>query len=431
MLLKNCTSIIDKKLSESNNIPITSLENIAEIVAKLIMCSTEKLSDENEKLKKIDEIIDLTLNRNSKKDKEETANLSKLCLFIESLNGDLCVSNIENLDVKNKMEFFEIFISSIFKFNVISKITCNLKKDDRKNLEQGDESEADEECTEDYCDLEESLIKQWSDEVYDQLIECFYLASLGEILILNTTNMNSYIEGLILYLTEKISQFLNSITDENVGVLKSKIFQLANQNGLIWTKCLLTFLTIEQYSDEQNGAILLYEDAVTIVSKDDNMMSYTNILQVLSAKMPLNCLPVNPNLFNDYSNLLVKMIATKCLIVNHFSADFNNVTDRKIISNCFDILAVVIDRKKTDSDFLLYNCDVSKSDDEKIVFVTELANLLTQIIKYFPTELNIGHWDLIRVALSSWTLNASKGLQGDVNSKVSFSHFLLNIRLND
>lgn len=423
MLLKNCTNIIDIKLAETKNISISCLENIAEIVAKLIMCSTEKLSDESEKLKKIDEIIDLTLNRNTKKDKEETASLTQLCLFIESLNGDLCVSSLENLDSKNKLEFFDIFIQSVFKFNVITKITCNLKKDDKKNVEQDDESEADEECTEDYCDLEENLIKQWSDEVYDQIIECFYLAGLGDILILNTTNMNSNIEGLIIYLTEKISQFLKSILDENVGVLKSKIFHLANQNGLIWTKCLLSFLTIEQYNDEQNGAILLYEDAVTVVSKDDNMLSYINILQVLSPKIPSNSLPVQPNLFSDYSNLLVKMVATKCLILNHFSSDFNNVTDRKIITNCFDILNEVIERKKINSDFLLYNCDVSKSDDEKNVFVTELANLLTQIIKYFPTELNIGYWDLIRVALSSWTLNVAKGLQGEVNSKVSF--FLL------
>lgn len=57
--------------------------------------------------------------------------------------------------------------------------------------------------------------------------------------------------------------------------------------------------------------------------------------------------------------------------------------------------------------------DLAQADENKIFLDMEVANVLTVVLRYFPTELDISKWDFIRIALSSWTLSVSK----------SFAHY--------
>lgn len=69
---------------------------------------------------------------------------------------------------------------------------------------------------------------------------------------------------------------------------------------------------------------------------------------------------------------------------------------------------------------LLSNCrDISRKDSSKIVLVTEIVNLLSQVIAVFPKQLDTTSWDLIRIALSSWVLSVSKTSEQFKSTKVA------------
>lgn len=55
--------------------------------------------------------------------------------------------------------------------------------------------------------------------------------------------------------------------------------------------------------------------------------------------------------------------------------------------------------------------DLSQVDAGKLFLDTELANVLTAVMQNFATELDIGKWDFVRIALSSWVLTVSKNHQ--------------------
>lgn len=136
--------------------------------------------------------------------------------------------------------------------------------------------------------------------------------------------------------------------------LRDKLFTLSNTQGLMWSKALILLLNNEQYADSINGPVTMYEDCTLSTSKDENIIGYINNLQYLSRKMKKNSLPILPNLFENYFDLLIKMSATRSLILNHFSTDYNNLADRKIIDNALNILQE-INSKNKNTPFLLYN----------------------------------------------------------------------------
>lgn len=72
--------------------------------------------------------------------------------------------------------------------------------------------------------------------------------------------------------------YLRNISAKNVTQIKEKLFEAAAGKGLFWATSLLTLENIEPYNDEQNGLVLLYEDATA--QTIDNELNYINILQV-------------------------------------------------------------------------------------------------------------------------------------------------------
>lgn len=70
--------------------------------------------------------------------------------------------------------------------------------------------------------------------------------------------------------------------------------------------------------------------------------------------MKPKCLPIGPNLFENYFDVLVKLASARCLIENHFSTNYNELNDRKIIGNCLIVLHELITRQAANK-MLLYN----------------------------------------------------------------------------
>uniref|UniRef100_W4VS17 E3 ubiquitin-protein ligase listerin n=1 Tax=Corethrella appendiculata TaxID=1370023 RepID=W4VS17_9DIPT len=439
-LLDNCSEIINRQLlSEWSN---EHFERLVDISAKLIQCSTEYLKNEEISMKMlaVDKILVNIFRFNHRKFNENKLKLENLALFIEALNGCLtnCKLNNDSNLVVNEMEFCKILEEyltlCLFKVSVIFKLSVNPDEDKNKQQQQEDDCmETDEDYGDDDDDENNDLIKNWTTEFYTNIFDVFYAGSIGDIILYSTTRLHENCETLILNLQEKLSQLLAQIpTPEISGQIKEKLFKLANENGLLWSKAILFLLNLQQYNDKENGAVLLYEDVSTIAltnedtpttaaggGGENHLQTYINILQTITRKMSAKCLPILPNLFEHYFDILIKMTANRCLIQNHFAGqDFNNLMDRKIIGNSLIILHEVLTKQKMES-ILLYNCQLTDSDMNKLIFDSEVANLIADILKYFPTELDISRWDFIRIALSSWILTVSKNHQNiNVNSNL-------------
>lgn len=192
MLLNECSAIIDTRLNQSEEPSVKIIENLAEIVSKLILCSIERIDDEDEKYKRADEIIDTIFNQRVKEDKWRVGFMEHFCGFLETINGVLTIPDIDT----DKEFHCADYISTInqffkwwyFKFNVVFKITCRIKQN--REIETGDNS-GDDEYTEDFCDLDENLIGIWSENIFDEILHAIYVATLANSLVNHSVIVSS------------------------------------------------------------------------------------------------------------------------------------------------------------------------------------------------------------------------------------------------
>ncbi|XP_058829891.1 E3 ubiquitin-protein ligase listerin isoform X2 [Topomyia yanbarensis] len=413
-LVEQCTKIVDKELmvlSIGQDCNLVGFEKLSDICAKLIMCSTESYkSNTTERCKQIDVLLRSMLERCANEKLSFGNTLDKFAIYVELLNGNLITNGAEySLDLTTRV-FLESLrnwlVQEFFCLNVVFKLSCNPKrkssgdsKMDHDGDEYGDESFEDN----------GNFIHCWSELFYENILSVIHTIAIGDTLLYGTNNLDSAVETLILSMQEKVAQMLKNLPVDILLTIKERLFCLANKSGLLWAKSLVCLLDMEQYSDVESGTVLLYEDASTVANSED-LISYINILQVLSRKMTPKCLPIQPNLFENYFDVLVKLAATRCLIENHFSCNFNDVGDKKIIGNTLNVLQEVISKQNT-SKCLRYNCDLQQVDGGKLFLDIELANVLTVVMRHFPTELDLSKWDFVRIALSSWTLTVSKNHQ--------------------
>uniref|UniRef100_A0A2M4A8L3 E3 ubiquitin-protein ligase listerin n=1 Tax=Anopheles triannulatus TaxID=58253 RepID=A0A2M4A8L3_9DIPT len=409
-------------LAEPGAVAVEQLERLADIAAKLLACSTESLkSDEGKRSQQIDTTMRKMFEKNQVEDAEQTISVTGIALYIELLNGRLTTKQSADLPsaVIATQEFTTELRSllgrAVFALTIVSKLSRKSKSkrtvspndgnDEQMEVDTNAEQDAVDD-SEENDDDELAMLSSWSDLIYDKILAVIYLASVGDTILYNTEQLEPSVEGMILAVLEKVSLLLKALPNVTLQQIKHKLFALANERGLLWAKCLGTLLVVEQYADKENGPVLLYEDASTVVNSED-LMAYINILQCLAAKMQPKCLPIGPNLFENYFDILVKLASARCLIENHFSTNYNELNDRKIIGNCLIVLHELISRQTTQK-MLLYNCDLSQTDGNKLFLDMEVANVLSVVLRFFPTELDINKWDFIRIALSSWALSVSK-----------------------
>jgi E3 ubiquitin-protein ligase listerin len=430
LLLAACSRIVAERIENisMDKMTVPHMERFTEIVSKLVICSTEQESDG--KLAVVDKLIGKLLARCAANE----LFMDNLSLTIELMHGGIVLRDAENVPDREYLDALDTYLKhQIFNLEVIIKLTCNIKKSERRemgrdateDMEPGDEIEfaelqaqaQEEEATEDYCDMDENLLREWSEAIFVEFLDVCYAAAVLDVQLMNVKELHADLETWIIFMQERLEVLMRNLPETILTPLREKLFAAANAKGGLWAKCLMNLLHSKTYSSE-NGAVLLYEDSVTHANQDETIVSYVNILQAFSEKMEKKSLPITTNLFENYSNLLVKVSASRSLIRNHLNVgDFNEMGDRKIVGNALIVMNEILTRQKAEP-FLLYNKDVSLEDPQSVLLATEVANLLTDVLSHFPDEVDVKRWDFIRIALSSWVLSVSKSSERFGENKV-------------
>lgn len=220
-LLETCAEIIKNSLNAiilDENVSISSIESISEIVSKLTVCSVERFDDDNDdKYQNADKILNVIFTKLNSQYNEYLAGCHQTCTFIELLNGGITsvpsiLTHLDNdlgvIDVyKNANALLKL---ATFKFRVVFNITCTVPKgrkdsecDNEHENENENENETDgiygnekitleEEHTEDFCDMNESLLKEWSTNIYNEIYGAIYLGGLFNSFLdnFNVSNFN-------------------------------------------------------------------------------------------------------------------------------------------------------------------------------------------------------------------------------------------------
>lgn len=430
-----CAKIICDKIEtiSMDKMTIDGMKRLTEIVSKLILCSIEP-KPSNEKSLLTEKLICKFLLRND----EYEDYMENLGLLVALLNDEIIIDKpvVNSLNCKYSfLDALDNYVKcKIFNLEVIVKLSCNIRKrNDKKEIidsaqmELGDEiefsdmvdqSQEDEEVTEDFFDEDENLLKEWTNEIYEKMLNVHYSGAVLNVIMTNSKfSLHPEIEMWILYMQERMAIFMKNVTEKIAVELSEKLFERANVAGGLWAKCLMSLLNTKNYSTE-NGVGLLYEDAVIHSNQSETMISYINILKNFSEHIKKRSLPIASNMFENYSNLLVKTSACRSLIKNHLDIeDFNEIGDRKIVGNALIIMNEIIMKQKADP-FLLYNKDVSLESDASVLLSTEIALFLSDVLTYFPSEVDVKRWDFIRIALSSFVLSVSKSCENFSVNKV-------------
>ena len=432
VLLTACAKIIREKIDDlsMDTMTINEMERLTESVSKLIMCSTEQEGSAG-KSAAVETLIEQLLNM-----KDEADNyMENLSLCIELIHGGIVLNNID--DVQTKSDFSDALAvylkKKIFNLEVIIRLSCNIKKNERKiitedkddEMEPGDEIEfselhnqtQEEEVTEDYCDMDENLLKKWTEGIYEKFFDVCHSEAVLDVLLMKSKDLSPQIENWIIYMQERLKILVKNCPEPISVQLKEKFFEVANTRGGLWAKCLLNLLNIKSYSTE-NGPILLFEDSVTHATQDESMTTYVNILQTFSDLVEKRSLPVTSNLLENYPNLMVKISACRSLMRNHLNVgDFNDINDRKVVGHALILMNEILTKQKAEP-FLLYNKDVSLEDNKAVLLTAEIEHFLSEVLTFFPTEVDVRRWDFIRIALSSWVLSVSKSCDKFNENKV-------------
>lgn len=394
---------------------VTEIEHLTEIVSKLIMCSTEQDGTAEQKLAKVEQMTEKLLFLRA----DNEFFLENLSSTVELLHGRTVLDNIEDVCIDEKFtDAIDAYMKrKIFNLDVIIRISCNITK--KNNTEPANEEE-EEEATEDYCDMDESLLKDWTNQIFARFFDICYSEAVLNVILLNSKTLQPELEDWIVYMQERLRILMMNCPEKVLIQLKEKLFEMSNSKGGLWTKCLLNLLYTKPYSSE-GGAHLLYEDSVTHfnVSQGKNLSNYVNLLQTFALSFEdKKALPIAQNLFENNSNLLAKISASRSLMKSHLSVgDFNEIGDRKVVGNALIVMNEILTKQKAEP-YLLYNKDVSLEDCGSVLLVAEVAHFLTDVLTFFPSELDVKRWDFIRIALSSWVLSVSKSSKSFNENKV-------------
>lgn len=197
-LIDICSDIVQdglEQLLRNGHGAITDIESLAEIGSKLILCSIE-CSDIDAKTDRANEMIDNLFGKCAESYRSIVNDVQHVCTFIELVSGQFSVSRLNDegslIDGEIGERISSMMHLAIYKFETIFKMTCNVKKC-QKAEETTEPTATDDEHTEDYCDLGESLLKQWPDRLYDDALDAIYVATLT-----NTLANNSLVNKCLL-----------------------------------------------------------------------------------------------------------------------------------------------------------------------------------------------------------------------------------------
>uniref|UniRef100_A0A182QYR1 E3 ubiquitin-protein ligase listerin n=1 Tax=Anopheles farauti TaxID=69004 RepID=A0A182QYR1_9DIPT len=431
-LVARCVSTVDERLralaaGEVSDDVLGLVEKVSENAAKLVACATESSKhDKPTRCQQVTSMLKELFEKRAAEERSQTAEVAALAEYIELVQGRLITKQTHQTAAPalTREQFVGCLKNSLVRAlcsaSIALKLSCKakLKPTPAKNDTDTERMEVDQTVEREEMDVGEAyedddgndelwIMQSWPEVIYERVLSVIYLATVGDTILYSTEKLETVVECLILAVQEKLTLLLRNLSNDTVQQIKQRLFSLANVRGMLWAKSLTVLLVTDQYGDEENGPVLLYEDASTVGNDSEELVAYINILQSLAPKMKQKCLPIGPNLFENYFDILVKLSSARCLIENHFAANYMELSERRIIGNSLIVLHELITRQ-TANKMLLYNCDLTQAEEGKIFLDIEVANVLTVVLRHFPAELDISKWDFIRIALSSWTLSASK-----------------------
>ncbi|XP_016959436.2 E3 ubiquitin-protein ligase listerin [Drosophila biarmipes] len=401
-MLKACAEIVEN-LANSVELKADNLDGMAEAMAKFVICSTENIEDEKKRLERIDTTI-ASLLESPLKTIEKIQKFENHCVLIKALQGSVSAGVPFESASLAKNNILPLLQRSTLNFSTIYKLVY-------QNPPTQDTNDPEDELTEDYCDPNADVLKNWSEPLIAELLQCIHVAGTAETW-LEVSQLQSSSEELVLILSEKVQSFMGN-TSDLVGIVKERLQQDAvHRTSVIGCRLLCYFTFCAQYAAfEESASILLHEDLSESLVSQGALNTYVMAVQFLLPKLSQKAITLNSAIMRtEPPEIWIKASVFHALLLNNFEAEVNEQTDRNIIISAVQFLTSIGEKQAIQKDLLHYNVEIHKQPYESVINTVEFIKLLTQVLNRFPYELSIKNWDAIRIGLSSWILSVSKSI---------------------
>lgn len=426
-LLEHCSKIVRNKLKllSLKNLSFETIERYAELVSKLAICSNED-KQEAERDESINSMLKILLNN---EDRLNEQYLEDLCSCVQSIRGQYTFAQRESSECFKAMDFEEALDCTlkykIFNLNVVLMLSCNIKKknvfaekssnDDSENDEVMEFSEMkkleiQEEVTEDYCDLNENLVKEWKGVIMETFLNFSYCKSIFSTFLVYLKKINPDLENWMIYMEERLKILIENASETIQNDIKKKMFEQVEAKGGLYIQSLASLTSTKCYS-HADGPIQLFNDVINSLRSTNVSISYINILQSFESIVEKRTMSISPTIAEKCFDMLLKTSGASVVIRNNLKvSDYNEINDRKVVGHGLILINEIIVKNKERA-FLLYNKDVSLEDPQNVLTVSSIAHFMSECLNFFPTEIDVVRWDFIRIALSSWILSVSKSCE--------------------
>ncbi|KAL7734397.1 hypothetical protein ACLKA6_010729 [Drosophila palustris] len=416
VLLRSCAEIVEE-LANNAELNAGSLESMAEAMAKFVICSTENIEDEPQRLTRIDETIAALLSSELKTD-ETVLQFERHCVYLETLQESISAGVAFDHADLNEHKILPLLRRVALNFTTICKLVCRVE-----NPQLAPQTnEGEDELTEDYCDPNANVLKQWSESIITEILQSVKVASTAETWMEVNSQLTGSGEELVLCLSEQIRSFMAN-SSELVDIIKERMKQAAVQQDSVMSCRQLGYLIYySQYAAfEESATILLHEDLAELFVSQGALKAYVMTLQHMLPKLSQKALNLNSAIMRtEPPDMWVKAAVFRCLLLNNFQSDLNEQTDRNIIASALQFLTRVGEQQNAQKELLHYNVELLTQPYESVLNTVEIIQLLNEILQRFPHELTIKNWDAIRIGLSSWVLTVSKSIIHYSDPKTSF-----------
>lgn len=120
-------------------------------------------------------------------------------------------------------------------------------------------------------------------------------------------------------------------------------------------KSTLLLQGIGPYKNKGNCLALLHNDLINACKGTENLQQYISVLLTYTQKLSNRQLSMNANIFGSSVEPHIRAISLRCLLKNYFTSESNEMNDKRIVNECWNLLEELYVQSKTNKEFLLYN----------------------------------------------------------------------------
>ncbi|XP_030078799.1 E3 ubiquitin-protein ligase listerin isoform X2 [Drosophila hydei] len=415
-LLHSCARIVEELVTNAEH-DASSLQDMAETVAKFIICSTENIEDETQRLSRIDETL-VALLSSELKTNDLVLQFEQHSVYLEAVHSSISAGIPFNSAGFDEDKVIPLVRRAALNFTTICKLVCRVDSPQLTDIS----NEGEDELTEDYCDPNANLLKQWSECLIVEMLQCMHVASAADAWLELVDKVDAASEEVVLFLSEQLCSFLGNVS-ELVEIIKERLQQEAlQQNNVIIYRLLGYLINTDHYeSFEENATILLHEDLAELFLSKGAINAYVLTMQHLLPKLAQNSINWNSAIMRtEPSDMWSKAAVFRSLLLNNFESDENKKTDHQYIASAVQYITRIGDQQSATKELLHYNVELLNQSYESVINTVEIIKLLNELLLRFPYELTIKNWDTIRIGLGSWVLTVSKSMTNYKDPKTSF-----------